>query len=251
MSRLIPTSAAAATGLAALALAGAAAANPVVEWNQTLLGVVRTPGAQPATVHPTRSFALLHAAIYDAVVSIDHTARPYRVSVGAPRRASRPAAADAAAATVLDALYPSRSSTTDAQLSMDLAALGGGGRVRRGAKVGRAAAGRLLAPRAGDRSGATPPAYTTTGEAGDFSPPPPAFAAPAFTHWGSVKPFVLPVGSELRPPAPPLVDSNAYLAALHEVESLGSATSTTRTADQTQTARFWAAPIQNYWNEIA
>ena len=27
--------------------------------------------------------------------------------------------------------------------------------------------------------------------------------------------------------------------------------STTRTADQTQIARFWGAPIQNYWNEIA
>ena len=29
----------------------------VVQWNQTLLVIVRTPGAQPATIHPTRSFA--------------------------------------------------------------------------------------------------------------------------------------------------------------------------------------------------
>ena len=35
----------------------------VVEWNRTLLAIVRTPGAQPATVHPTRSFAIMHAAI--------------------------------------------------------------------------------------------------------------------------------------------------------------------------------------------
>src|SRR2546423_6422207 len=112
MPRLIPaTAAAAATGLAAAAFAGPAAANPVVDWNQTLLGDLRTPGAQPATVHTTRGFALLHAAIYDAVVSIDHSAPPYRVAVYAPRRASRPAAVDAAAATVLDALYPSRSAT--------------------------------------------------------------------------------------------------------------------------------------------
>jgi hypothetical protein len=43
-------------------------ANPVVEWNRSLLTIVRTPGAQPATVHPTRSFAILHAAIYDASI---------------------------------------------------------------------------------------------------------------------------------------------------------------------------------------
>src|SRR5215471_3092418 len=49
----------------------------VVEWNRTLLRIVRTPGAQPATVHATRSFAILHAAVYDAVNSIDRTHKPY------------------------------------------------------------------------------------------------------------------------------------------------------------------------------
>ena len=37
----------------------------VVQWNRTLLVVVRTAGAQPATIHPTRSFAIMHAAIRD------------------------------------------------------------------------------------------------------------------------------------------------------------------------------------------
>ncbi|HEV2964230.1 MAG TPA: hypothetical protein VG649_20550, partial [Candidatus Angelobacter sp.] len=37
--------------------------NPVIEWNRTLLVIVRTSGAQPATIHSTRSFAILHAAI--------------------------------------------------------------------------------------------------------------------------------------------------------------------------------------------
>jgi hypothetical protein len=40
----------------------------VVAWNRELLHIVQIPGAQPATVHQTRSYALLHAAIYDAVV---------------------------------------------------------------------------------------------------------------------------------------------------------------------------------------
>jgi hypothetical protein len=47
--------------------------DPVLQWNRTLLVIVRTPGAQPATVHPTRSFAIMHGAIYDAVNAIART----------------------------------------------------------------------------------------------------------------------------------------------------------------------------------
>ena len=42
-------------------------ANPVVQWSRNLVSILRTPGAQPGTIHPTRSFAIMHAAIYDAV----------------------------------------------------------------------------------------------------------------------------------------------------------------------------------------
>ena len=42
-----------------------------------------------------------------------------------------------------------------------------------------------------------------------------------------------------------------YTAALQEVQRLGEVHSAARAADQTQVANVWAAPIQNYWNEIA
>jgi hypothetical protein len=42
-----------------------------------------------------------------------------------------------------------------------------------------------------------------------------------------------------------------YIAALQEVQRQGEVHSAARAADQTQVADFWAAPIQNYWNEIA
>src|SRR5215468_9212405 len=57
----------------------------VIEWNRTLLEIVRTPGAQPPTIHPTRSFAIMHAAIFDAVNAIDRTYKPYLVDLEAPR----------------------------------------------------------------------------------------------------------------------------------------------------------------------
>src|SRR5215813_2263227 len=68
----------------------------VVQWNKQLLMIVRTSGAQPATIHPTRSFAIMHAAIYDAVNAIDRAHRPYLVRL---KHTSRAASQDAAAAS--------------------------------------------------------------------------------------------------------------------------------------------------------
>ena len=69
-------------------LDGQESGQPVIDWNQVLLAIVNTPGAQPANIQPTRNFAIVHAAIYDAVNSIDRTHEPYLISVRAPRDAS-------------------------------------------------------------------------------------------------------------------------------------------------------------------
>ena len=67
--------------------------NQVVQWNKNLLVIVRTAGAQPATIHPTRSFAMLHAAVYDAVNAIDGRHKPYQVHLtGVSPNASQDAA---------------------------------------------------------------------------------------------------------------------------------------------------------------
>ena len=42
-------------------------ANPVIQWNRTLLTLLRTPGVQPAAIHPTRNMAILHVAILGAI----------------------------------------------------------------------------------------------------------------------------------------------------------------------------------------
>ena len=67
----------------------AAAVGAGIDWNRQLISILGTPNAQPATVHPTRSFAMLQAAEYDAVVSITHAAPPYRSVVHAPGDAPR------------------------------------------------------------------------------------------------------------------------------------------------------------------
>src|SRR4051795_8258228 len=80
------------TALAVPASSAHAQNDPVVTWNRELLTILRTPGAQPATIHPTRAMALLHASIADAVSAIDHSGRPWLAGVQGPRRASRVAA---------------------------------------------------------------------------------------------------------------------------------------------------------------
>ena len=223
----------------------------VVAWNQELLRIVRTKGAQPATIHPTRSFAILHAAIYDAVVSITRDAPPYLFSVDAPDHARPDAAAAEAGHDTLVALYPTMKPALDQQLAAELAAIPDSAGKQRGLDVGHAVAAHLLAIRADDGSGASPLVFIDGAQPGDYRRTPPNFPTPVFTHWSKVTPFVLPDADQFRPAPPPSLQSPTYAMALNEVKSLGQDVSTTRTADQTVVAKFWAASIWNYWNEIA
>jgi membrane-associated phospholipid phosphatase len=223
----------------------------VVAWNQELLHIVKTPGNQPPNIHPTRSFAIMHAAIYDAVVSITRDDPPYLFSVAAPRQARIDAAAAQAAHDSLAALYPNLQPELDALLASQLAAIPGGKPTQDGIRVGADVAARLIAERASDGSAVVPPPFVAGTQPGAYRPTPPNFPAPAFTGWSNVAPFVIDSASQFRPAPPPDVTSAAYASALNEVKSLGKDTSTTRTADQTVAAKFWAPPIWNTWNEIA
>ena len=227
------------------------AADQVIQWNRILLGILRTPGAQPATVHPTRSMAMMHAAVYDAVNAIVKTHAEYLVHLSAPRHASVAAAAARAAHDVLVQLYPSQASMLDADLATSLASVPDGQAKDQGVRVGTNAAAQILALRTNDGSAAAPIPFTPGTNAGDYQLTPPAFAQPVFTHWQFVKPFALWTANQFRPKPPPALTSSTYTTAFNEVMSLGALGSTTRTADQTQIAKFWGAPIQNYWNEIA
>ena len=226
--------------------------NPVIAWNRTLLAIVRTPGAQPATVHPTRSFAIMHAAIYDAVNAIDGTHQPYLVNLSdVPRFASEDAAANTAAHEVLVRLYPKFQATLDAQLQTALAQIPNGPDKAEGASVGVIVADRILAARSNDGSSAAPAAFVFGSAPGDYQKTPPNLAAPQFTNWGGVTPFALKRASQFRPGPPPNLASDAYSDDFNEVKSLGIANGTASTPDQALTGRFWNGAIQNYWNEIA
>jgi hypothetical protein len=226
-------------------------ADPVVEWNQFLLGIQATPGDQPATVHPTYELAIAHAAIYDAVVSIDHRGTPYLTTVHGPRSASAAAAADAAAHDTLVDLYPSLRTSIDQEYAGLLAQLPTGRHKSRGIRVGEAVAAQILAQRANDGSSAPLIPFQPGTDPGDYQLTPPAFAQPVFTHWRFVKPFALRQADQFRPPSPPALPSAKYAAAINEIKGLGVAQGSTRTPDQTQIGLFWNPPIWATWNRIA
>jgi len=223
----------------------------VIQWNATLLQILQTQGAQPATIHPTRSMAIVHLAIYDAVNAIVGGHAPY-LRVHAPHGASPDAAAAAAAHTALLLLFPSQQSVIDAQFQNSLSQIGTGASVRRGIRVGNAAAQAIVAARTNDGSDTTPPAFVPQSGPGEYQLTPPNFQSPVFTNWPGVRPFALESASQFRPAPPPAVTSARYTSDFDEVKSLGQDSSTSRSAEQTDIGKFWgAAPVQNVWNQIA
>jgi hypothetical protein len=226
--------------------------NAVIEWNRTLLAILRTPGAQPATIHSTRNFAILHAAIYDAVNNIEPKFSPYLVHLSnVPSSASKMAAADEAAHDVLVSLYPKFQASLDTQLQQDLAQLPNDERKAQGIAVGQEVAGQLLAVRSADGANVTPPLYVPGTQPGDYQLTPPNLAAADFTQWPQLTPFALQRANEFRPGPPPALTSATYTQVFNEIKDLGFIGSNTRTAEQTQIGKFWNGNIQDFWNEIA
>jgi hypothetical protein len=230
-----------------------AALNPVVQWNKTLLVIARTHGAQPANIHSTHSFALMHAALYDAVNTIQPTHEPYFVNLpGVSATTSQDAAAAAAAHEILAQLYPSFQPTLDAQLQQSLAQIPDGADKVEGVAVGQHVADLILNLRSNDGSSATPLPYTFGTAPGDYQSTPPNFPAqPQFTQWPEVIPFVLDSASQFRPGPPPVLSSDSYSDAFNEVKTIGIQNGTASSPDQALTGKFWNGAIQNYWNEIA
>ena len=226
--------------------------NVILQWNRVLQETIRTPGQHPGTIFPVRSFAMMHAAMFDAVNSIDGTYTPYLTDVPGTPRASQEAAAAKAAHDVLAAVYPTRQSVFAAELADSLEGIPSY-RASQGIRVGEIVASRLLAARAGDGWSAPPTAYTLPATPGNWQPAP----APAgFTQFPAVLPFALSSGTHFAPNPPPALTSSEYAAAFNEVKELGSAASTTRTADQTQVARLWAnvgtpTTVWFVWNNVA
>ena len=240
----------------------------ILDWNASLLGVIRdwtTTSNDPypnriVTERPpvaARNLAMVHAAMYDAVNSIERTHQPYHVDIAAPAGASPVAAAAAAAHRVASELYqePDELAVFDAALAEALATVPDGAAETNGVALGRQVADAILTLRSTDGASANV-AYTPGTDPGDWNRTFPDFVPPLLTQWPDVVPFAMTSGSQFRPAAPPTLDSAEYAAAVDEVMQLGRFNSSTRTAEQTEIAVFWADgggtfTPPGHWNQIA
>jgi hypothetical protein len=226
--------------------------NAVIAWNQAALSAIQLDASDPP--HASRALALVQAAVYDAVNAIDGTPG-YYARIAAPAGASAEAAVDQAAYTVLSYLYPAQQANFAALLASRLAQVPNGQPKTDGLSVGQAAANALIALRAHDGYD-TFVDFTPQLGPGQWQPTPPAYAEALDPQWATLTPFAMTSPSQFRPAGPPDLTSQQWADAANEVKSLGSATSTTRTADQTQIARFWAdgsgtVTPAGHWNAIA
>jgi membrane-associated phospholipid phosphatase len=230
----------------------------VLQWNAIMVAAVRNSGqgSEPDARFASRAAAIVQAAVYDAVNSIDQSYTPYLALIPAPAGASEDAAAAQAAHDALVGLFPAQATALDLDLKASLQGIADGDAKGAGLMVGQIAAQNILGARAHDGANNTVP-YNVIFQPGAWQPTPPAYGPPLTPQWPFVTPFCLQSGSQFRPPPPPALTSPEYTAAFDQIKDLGSFNSTTRTADQTEAALFWqgtttpnSTPV-GQWNAIA
>src|SRR5258708_5944996 len=192
LASLVMTTAAYAHAHASRRMAPSTPSTPdqVILWNQELQQLLVAPGAQPASIHPTRTLAITQIAVYDAVAGV-LGGPTFLVHAHAGRGLSVDAAVAGAARTALDSLLPSQQPAVDSFFQSQLLQIGSGEKVDHGVRFGSEVAEAVLAARDGDGAGAIAPGFTPRAGPGEYQLTPPAFAPAGFTQAGHVKPFVL------------------------------------------------------------
>jgi membrane-associated phospholipid phosphatase len=220
----------------------------VTAWNSFASNFVATnlpPGPQ------TYTLAVAHIAIHDALNAIDPRYESYEFAGTAPG-ASVTAAVAAAAHDTLVQLVPQGAASVDAEYRAALLSVPDGAAKDAGVATGQAAAAAILARRSSDDllAAITKPYTPGPDNPGVYQLTPPLNIV-VLAGWHELPPFALRQASQFRSPRPPSVISFKYTADYQEVKNVGSASSTTRTAEQTETAQFWYDVATREWNVAA
>ncbi len=212
----------------------------IAAWDSVGVQAFSAAGLSPAEGHPI--FAYVAIAVYDSVMAVEGGYEPFAIDVDAPDGASPEAAVAAAARRILVHYLPAQAaSIVEPAYQSSLATIADGPAETDGVAIGDAVASQLIDLRAGDGFRA-PVTYTPP------NPPipgvwlPTAPTPPIGPYLGLMDPFSLRSADQYRPGGPPRLDSRRWARDYNEVKEIGSATSTTRSAEQTLAARFWGEP---------
>ena len=217
--------------------------NAVVHWSDVAEKAISAPTPPATALRPPASSTVLagmvHAAIYDAVAAIEGGMKPFATTVSAAPGASVDAAVAQAARDVLVARVPAQSAAVQSAFDTYMSAVPAGMAREAGIAVGKAAAAGMLALRIGDGFDDVVPYVQPTPGPGVFEPIAPT--PPVDVKLGKVRPFTYATPA-YRPAAPYPLTSKTYADDVAELQSIGRSTSTTRTAAQTETVRFFTDP---------
>jgi len=208
-----------------------ALADTITDWNEKAVALV-TPRMVPPAAQ--RAVAIVQAAMFDAVNSIARRYQPYMVQLPAAATASQEAAAAAAAGAVLAGLVPQAKADLTSATAAYLGAISDSEAKAEGIRLGEAVAAKVLQARANDGADA-PDSYRPKTKPGVYVPT----AITVGSMWPGLKPFALTSPSQFRPAPPIPLDGAQWAADYNEIKELGSKTSSTRSAKQTEDARFW------------
>ena len=222
--------------------------NAAIRWNTEATDALIVTGLQSPPVS-IMHLAMVHGAMYDAVNSIDRTHQPYLGFIQAKAWYSKPAAAATAAHAVLVSIVPTQADALDDALDETLAGIADGASKDGGVQVGQAAAAAMITARTGDGRFGTPgfPVGTLPGE---WRPELPSFVNDPAAWIADVDPFVIADPVDFRTDGPAGLRSDRYARQFKEVKRVGSATSTVRTADQTDASLFWSEHPPAMWSRV-
>ena len=224
-----------ACAIAPLLISLGARADTIADWADTTTRIA-TDG--PNTV---LTMALAQSAVYEAVNAITSRYPRDRVELGPTKGASTDAAIAAASRAVLIHEAPALSAKAEAAYKDALDKIPDDDARARGISVGERAAADLLAKHKDDigpvepyRPLTTPGVYVPTTFPLGYS----------FVHH---KPWLMTSAAQLRPGPPPALTGDVWARDYNEIKTMGSATSATRTAEQTNIARFWASSLPDIY----
>lgn len=226
----------------AVVIPSSARANVITDWDDKAVVVV-TPMASLGNTTPymaERIMAMVHAAMFDAVNSVEPRYRPYLVQLPADPATSKEAAAAAAAAAVLGTIDGKTASEMKTALATYLTSIPDGSAKLDGVRLGEAIAAKVIEARTDDGCDA-PDAYRPRTSPGVYVPT----AITINSMWPDMKPFAITKASQFRPKPPIALDSKEWATDYNEIKDYGGQHSTKRTAQQTEIARFWliGAPV--------
>ena len=218
--------------LGMLLIAGAAHADVVADWAEKTTEIA-TDG--PNTM---RTIALAENAVYEAVNAI--TARYPRDRVdhlGPEQGASIDAAVAAASRAVLLHEAPLLAKQTDVAYTAAIGAIADNEARTRGISIGERAAADVIGKHTDDIGEIEP--YRPLTSPGVYVPTTFPLGYAVAQH----RPWFLKSAAQFRPGPPPSLKSALWAKDYNEIKTVGSATSTVRTSEQTEIARFWATAL--------